>query len=62
MKNSSDGWRIRDKMKRFLLLTILFSSIFTLPAETIFMKAGSKTTTQFPSLTKTTILVQMKQF
>ena len=30
-------------MKRFLLLTILFSSIFTLSAETIFMKAGSKT-------------------
>ena len=30
-------------MKRFLLLTILFSAIFTLSAETIFMKAGSKT-------------------
>ena len=32
-----------NKMKRFLPLTILFSSIFTLSAETIFMKAGSKT-------------------
>ena len=31
-------------MKRFLLsTTLLFSSIFTLSAETIFMKAGSKT-------------------
>ena len=31
-------------MKRFLLsTTFLFSSIFTLSAETIFMKAGSKT-------------------
>ena len=108
-------------MKRFLLLiAFLFSAIFTLSAETIFMKAGSKTfelevqetvcgkdflrfikdktlkmqkyggfefyvyenlktsneilntkkemftttqlTTQFPSLTKITVLVQMKQF
>lgn len=31
-------------MKRFLLLlTLLFSAIFTLSAETVFMKAGSKT-------------------